>query len=232
MSLVIPAERVPLEEGIDHIIRVGGTRVTLDTIVTAYQQGESPETIADQYPSVSLPDIFAVIGFYLRHRQEVETYSGGPKATARTRCGGSRGDMSSGGVAGSVVGAAWFSSRTAETLCFDSSPTRISTITLCEGFFVAMRGWILSAFRTWGLAGQEDPAVLAWAAAAGRLLLTHDTGTVPGFADQRVAQGKPTPGVVVAPRQVAIGQAIDAILLLAECSHEGEWEGKTVFLPL
>ncbi|MGO8689143.1 MAG: DUF433 domain-containing protein [Thermoguttaceae bacterium] len=74
MSLVIPAERLPLEEGGDGVIRVGGTRVTLDTIVTAYQQGESPETIADQYPSVSLPDIFVVIGFYLRHRQEVETY--------------------------------------------------------------------------------------------------------------------------------------------------------------
>ncbi|MGD0899992.1 MAG: DUF433 domain-containing protein [Thermoguttaceae bacterium] len=74
MSLLIEAERVPLEQGEDGVIRVGGTRVTLDTIVTAYQQGEPPETIADQYPSVSLPDVFAVIGFYLRHRNEVEGY--------------------------------------------------------------------------------------------------------------------------------------------------------------
>ena len=82
-----------------------------------------------------------------------------------------------------------------------------------------------------GLGGADDPAVLAWAAANGRLLLTHDTATVPVFADRRVVERKPMPGVVIAPRQVAIGHAIDAILLLAECSHEGEWEGKTVFLP-
>jgi uncharacterized protein (DUF433 family) len=74
MSLVIQTERVPLQEGENGVVRVGGTRVTLDTIVTAYQQGESPEIIADQYPSVSLPDVFAVIGYYLRHRQEVESY--------------------------------------------------------------------------------------------------------------------------------------------------------------
>jgi uncharacterized protein (DUF433 family) len=74
MSLVIQTERVPLEEDANGIIRVGGTRVTLDTIVTAYQQGEPPESIADQYPSVSLPDIFAVISYYLRHRTEVDRY--------------------------------------------------------------------------------------------------------------------------------------------------------------
>ena len=74
MSLVIPGRTFASGGGWRWVIQVGGTRVTLDTIVTAYQQGEWPETIADQYPSVSLPDIFVVIGFYLRHRQEVETY--------------------------------------------------------------------------------------------------------------------------------------------------------------
>ena len=56
----------------------------MDTVITAYQQGESPETIADQYPSVSLPDVFAVIGFYLRHRQEVETYLADQRQRADT----------------------------------------------------------------------------------------------------------------------------------------------------
>ena len=86
---------------------------------------------------------------------------------------------------------------------------------------------IVPHFQDVGLGGADDPAVLAWAAAAGRLLLTHrDTATIPVFADKRVVEGKPMPGVVIAPRQVAIGQAIDAILLFAECSHEGEWERK------
>ncbi|MGD0899991.1 MAG: DUF5615 family PIN-like protein [Thermoguttaceae bacterium] len=82
-----------------------------------------------------------------------------------------------------------------------------------------------------GPGGAEDAAILAWAAEHGRVLLTHDAATVPGVAGQRVEEGRPMPGVVVAPRRVPIGQAIDAILLLAECSHEDEWEGMTVFLP-
>jgi hypothetical protein len=83
-----------------------------------------------------------------------------------------------------------------------------------------------------GLRGAEDAEILAWAAEHGRLLLTHDAATVPAIADRRVADGRPMPGVVVAPRRLPIGQAIDAILLLAECSREGEWEGRTLFLPL
>ena len=102
---------------------------------------------------------------------------------------------------------------------------------IVAGFLRRNAGLDIVRVQDVGLGGADDPAVLAWAAAAGRLLLTHDTATIPVFADKRVVEGKPMPGVVIAPRQVAIGQAIDAILLLAECSHEGEWEGKTVFLP-
>jgi len=74
MSLVIEAESPPLRMGEGCTIHVGGSRVTLDTVVIAYQQGDSPEAIADSYPSVPLADIFAVITYYLRHRDEVEAY--------------------------------------------------------------------------------------------------------------------------------------------------------------
>ena len=74
MSLVIGAESPPLRIDGGGTIRVGASRVTLDTVVTAYKVGESPETIADSYPSVPLADIFAVITYYLRHRDEVEAY--------------------------------------------------------------------------------------------------------------------------------------------------------------
>jgi hypothetical protein len=45
-----------------------------------------------------------------------------------------------------------------------------------------------------GLAGASDAEVLEWAASAGRLLLTHDVRTMPGFVRERVESGRPMPG--------------------------------------
>ena len=74
MSLTIDAEPMPLQTDADGVVRVGGTRVTLDTIVAAFQQGATAEEIAQQYPTVSLSDVYAAIAYYLRHREEVEAY--------------------------------------------------------------------------------------------------------------------------------------------------------------
>ena len=67
-------EAVPLKEDADGVVRVGGTRVTLDTIVTAFREGATAEEITQQYHSVSLADIYAVIGYYLRQREKIEAY--------------------------------------------------------------------------------------------------------------------------------------------------------------
>lgn len=75
MNLPAVLEPIPLalvEEG--RVIRVAGTRVTLDTVIRAFQQGATPEEIAQDYSAVSLPDIYAVIAYYLRHRSEVDEY--------------------------------------------------------------------------------------------------------------------------------------------------------------
>jgi uncharacterized protein (DUF433 family) len=74
MSLTIDAELMPLQADADGVVRVGGTRVTLDTIVVAFQQGGTAEEIAQQYPTVKLSDIYAAIAYYLRHRDAVEAY--------------------------------------------------------------------------------------------------------------------------------------------------------------
>lgn len=78
-----------------------------------------------------------------------------------------------------------------------------------------------------GLAGADDPTVLAWAADTGRILLTHDR-----YAYERVGRGEGMPGVVEVSRLVAIGLAIDDLLLLAEASSEDEWQGQILYLPL
>ena len=74
MALVIDTDPIPLKADRDGVVRVAGTRVTLDTIATAFQQGATAEEIAQQFPTVALPDVYAVISFYLRHRAEVEAY--------------------------------------------------------------------------------------------------------------------------------------------------------------
>lgn len=73
-----------------------------------------------------------------------------------------------------------------------------------------------------GLSGADDPTVLEWAAQNHRLLLTHDVATITRYAYERVRDGKPMSGVIEVNRNVAIGQAIDDILLLAECSRKDE----------
>lgn len=83
-----------------------------------------------------------------------------------------------------------------------------------------------------GLTGRGDAEVLEWAAQEGRVLLMHDMTTMRQFVDERVAAGLPLPGVFEVSQQTPIAQAIEDILLLAECSLEGEWEGQIRFLPL
>jgi uncharacterized protein (DUF433 family) len=58
----------------DGVIRVGGTRVTLDLVIAAYRAGATPEEISQDYSSVEPADVYAAIAYYLRHRAEVEEY--------------------------------------------------------------------------------------------------------------------------------------------------------------
>jgi uncharacterized protein (DUF433 family) len=74
MTLTIALEPAPIETDPQGVVRVTKTRVTLDTVVTAFLEGCTPEEIGEQYPSLQLPDIYLVIGYYLKHRDEVHTY--------------------------------------------------------------------------------------------------------------------------------------------------------------
>lgn len=65
---------IPLHTDEEGVVRVGNTRVTLDTIVAGFLEGATAEELAQQYPSVQLADIYSVIGYYLRQRSEVELY--------------------------------------------------------------------------------------------------------------------------------------------------------------
>jgi hypothetical protein len=83
-----------------------------------------------------------------------------------------------------------------------------------------------------GLSGADDPTVLASAAAENRILLTHDVATITRYAYERAGAGLPMPGVLEVNLSLARGDVIEDILLFAECSLDGEWEGQVRYLPL
>jgi uncharacterized protein (DUF433 family) len=74
MSFATVQLSVPLESSSDGVLRIGGTRVTLDTLVEAYREGFSAEEIAQQYPSLKLADVYSVLSYLLRQSAEVEQY--------------------------------------------------------------------------------------------------------------------------------------------------------------
>ena len=56
------------------VIRVGTSDVMLDSIVVAWEDGDSPESIRDAFPSLSLEDVYGAITWVLAHRDEVSAY--------------------------------------------------------------------------------------------------------------------------------------------------------------
>lgn len=64
----------PIARDTDNVFRIAGTRVRLETVLTAFQQGSTPEAIAYKYPVLRLADIYAVLTYYLQHQDEVEAY--------------------------------------------------------------------------------------------------------------------------------------------------------------
>lgn len=81
------------------------------------------------------------------------------------------------------------------------------------------------------LSGKDDPSVLGWAAQEGRILLTHDVSTITRYAYDRLKEGQPMPGVIEISTDAPIRRVIEDILVLVECSQDGELEGQVQYLP-
>jgi uncharacterized protein (DUF433 family) len=74
MSLSIDKLDVPLHVDPQGVVRVGGTRVTLETVVGAFQRGATAEEIVQNYSSLRLENVYATITFYLQNRPAVDVY--------------------------------------------------------------------------------------------------------------------------------------------------------------
>lgn len=74
MSANIQTDVPPLCEDETGALRVGRSRVLLELVIRAFQDGATPEAIVQRYPTTTLSDVYAVIAYYLRHREDVEAY--------------------------------------------------------------------------------------------------------------------------------------------------------------
>ena len=72
--MILQREAPLLHQDSSGALRVGNSRVLLELVIRAFEDGATPETIAQQYPTTTLTDIYSVIAYYLRHRDEVEAY--------------------------------------------------------------------------------------------------------------------------------------------------------------
>ena len=74
MNVVIQTEAPPIRQDDSGALRVGDSRVLLELVIQEFQDGATPETIVQQYDTLALPDVYAAIGYYLRHRAEIQAY--------------------------------------------------------------------------------------------------------------------------------------------------------------
>jgi uncharacterized protein (DUF433 family) len=72
--LKIEKQPVPLTANEQGVLRITGTRVSLDSVITAFDLGATPEQIVHKFPTLKLADVYAVITYYLRHQDEVQSY--------------------------------------------------------------------------------------------------------------------------------------------------------------
>jgi uncharacterized protein (DUF433 family) len=72
--LTLERQMIPLKADQDGVMRVGNTRITLDTVIHAFEQGHTAEEIASHYPPLRVADVYTVIAYYLNHQTEVRAY--------------------------------------------------------------------------------------------------------------------------------------------------------------
>jgi uncharacterized protein with PIN domain len=83
-----------------------------------------------------------------------------------------------------------------------------------------------------GLLQADDETILEWAAKEGRILLTHDSRTVPNFAYNRINKNLPMPGVFLVPTDVNRTAVFDNIVIILGCSEAREWQNQIIYLPI
>lgn len=102
---------------------------------------------------------------------------------------------------------------------------------ILRGLLQRLPGLDVVTARSAGLAGTPDPDVLTWAAANGRVVLTHDRQTMAGFAYDRVTTGEPMAGLIVAESRATNRRVIDDPELICAATTAADWANRVEFIP-
>ena len=97
MAFNVQTEAPPLSEDATGALRVGSSRVLMEIVVRAFQDGATAETIVQRYSTLALPDVYAVLAYYFRHPNEIEEYLSRREQKAgdvRQRIESQQGDLS------------------------------------------------------------------------------------------------------------------------------------------
>ena len=65
---------IPLYEDPPRVLRVGKSRVLLELVIHAFQRGMTPEGIVQSFDTLSLPDVYAVVSYYLANPASIDDY--------------------------------------------------------------------------------------------------------------------------------------------------------------
>lgn len=79
---------------------------------------------------------------------------------------------------------------------------------------------------------KEDALILNWAVANKRVVLTHDVNTMTKYAYETLEAGELLSGVVIVPKELAIGSAIEELDILLNCSEPEDIINRVIHLPI
>ena len=82
------------------------------------------------------------------------------------------------------------------------------------------------------LEGMPDAEVLALAAAQDRILVSHDFQTMPRHFGNFLQADNSSPGVLLVPQGLSVGEAIEELMLIWTASDAPEWQNRILRIPL
>ena len=219
-----------VDEDSQGVLRVGSLGVSLDSVVIAFQQGHSAETIHQLYPALSLEDVYGAIAYYLANRDEVDQYLQRQEQlwdhVRQLRLGESK-------PSGATTPRAQQGSGLNDTM---SRPRFLADNDLNDAIVVGVGRREPAAefarLRDIGLATRTDPEVLEFASGENWIVVSHDVNTMREVASARVAAGLPMNGLLLAHQHTPVSPIIDSLLLIWAASEAEEWTGQVNFLPL
>ena len=81
------------------------------------------------------------------------------------------------------------------------------------------------------MSGLSDRTLLDWAAIQGRIIITHDVNSITRYANERMMQGLPMPGIIIVPHDLEIGRAIADLEIIVESATDVDLTNQIQFLP-